>query len=285
VWGPLTGAVTALILAFAHLLSRPLNGVSLSDLDPGQVQNVTGAMLNYLVAGIAVGLVARLLQRSADAVRRANEETLKERELTARLSERESMGRAIHDSVLQSLALVHKRGKELARSDVVPREEVERLAELAREQEAELRSMILRSPQATPVGSASLRDALESAARNISDVKVTVSATGPIWMSRHAVEELQAAVRQALENVIEHARATQATVFAEDDDGFVSVSIRDDGVGFIYDEEALMRDAKVGILRSMKGRAEDLGGRMEVTSAPGKGTEVEFRVPKEPADD
>ena len=282
VYGPLTGGVTAVILATAHLLSRPLNGVALSELDPGQVQNVTGAMLNYLVAGVAVGLVSRLLQRSSDAVRRANEEAMKERELSARLAERESMGRAIHDSVLQSLAMVHKKGKELARGDSISPGEVEQLAELARQQEADLRTLILRDPEAPPAGRASLRDALELCARNVSGVRTIVSATGPIWMSAHAVEEVQAAVRQALENVVQHAQASKATVFAEDEDVSVTVSVRDDGIGFNYDEAALVRDAKVGIMRSMKGRAEDLRGRMTVTSAPGKGTEVEFVVPKEP---
>jgi signal transduction histidine kinase len=281
VWGPAAGGFTAVVLAFAHLFSRPVNGVSLAELDPGQVQNVTGAMLNYLVAGVAVGLVARLLQRSAVAVRRANEETMKERELSARLAERESLGRAIHDSVLQSLALVHKRGSELARSGAISGTEVQELADLARRQEADLRSLILREPEAPPAGRASLRDALEAAVRNVTGVKVTVSTIGPIWMSRHAVEELQAAVRQALENVVQHARATKAVVFAEEEEGAVVVSVRDDGVGFIYDEQTLLRDAKVGILRSMKGRAEDLGGGMNVISAPGKGTEIEFTVPKE----
>lgn len=280
-WGPIAGAITALVLAVAHLLSRPVNGVALSELDPGQVQNVTGAMLNYLVGGIAVGLVARLLKRSAEAVRHANEETLKERELTARLAERESLARAIHDSVLQSLAMVHKKGKELARADPISRQEVSRLADLAEEQEAELRALILREPEAPPVGRASLRDALERATRGVSDLNVSVSTTGPIWMPRHAVDELEAAVRQALENAREHANAERVTVFAEDDDESVSVSVRDDGVGFVYDEDALLRAGKVGILRSMKGRAEDLGGRMDVTSAPGKGTEIGFVVPRE----
>lgn len=285
VWGPLAGGVTALILALAHLLSRPINGVALSELDPGQVQSLTGAMLNYLVAGIAVGLVGKLLQRSAETVRQANEEIVKERELSARLAERESLGRKIHDSVLQSLSLVHKTGKELARSDHVSKEEVARLAELARQQEAELRALISREPEMPPAGRASLRDALEVIARKTTGVPVTVSSTGPIWMWRHAVDEIQAAVRQALENVVEHAQATQATVFAEDEsDDMVSVSVRDDGVGFVYDEEELAKAAKVGILRSMRGRAEDLGGRMDVTSAPGKGTEIEFHVPKERSD-
>lgn len=283
-WGPLTGAFSAGILAVAHLMSRPINGIPLSELDPGQVQNVTGAMLNYLVGGVAVGLVAKLLRRSAEAVRIANEETLKEREVTARLAERESLVRAIHDSVLQSLALVHKKGKELARGGAVPGEEVERLADLAKEQEAELRALILRAPETPPVGRASLRDALETAAREISGLTVTVSATGPIWMSRHAVDELQAAVRQSLENVIEHADATRATIFAEEEDGAVNVSVRDDGVGFSYDEDELLRAGKLGILHSMKGRVEDLGGRMSVTSSPGKGTEIEFHVTKDAAD-
>jgi signal transduction histidine kinase len=176
---------------------------------------------------------------------------------------------------------VHKRGSELARSGAISGTEVQELADLARRQEADLRSLILREPEAPPAGRASLRDALEAAVRNVTGVKVTVSTIGPIWMSRHAVEELQAAVRQALENVVQHARATKAVVFAEEEEGAVVVSVRDDGVGFIYDEQTLLRDAKVGILRSMKGRAEDLGGGMNVISAPGKGTEIEFTVPKE----
>lgn len=283
-WGPGTGAFTALVLAAAHLLSRPINGVSLSELDPGQVQNVTGAMLNYMVAGVAVGLVGKLLKRSSEALRSANEETVKERELSARLAERESLARAIHDSVLQSLAMVHKKGRELSEARMISSEEVRGLADLAEEQEAELRALILRDPVEPPAGRASLRDSLEETARRVSDVRVTVSSIGPIWMPRHSVDELSAAVRQGLENIVEHASATRATVFAEEEDGQVIVSLRDDGVGFVFDELALLEGGKVGILRSMKGRAEELGGRMDIFSAPGKGTEIEFRVPKEQMD-
>jgi len=280
VWGPLTGAGSALVLAVAHLLSRPVNGIPLSELSPAQVQNVTGAMLNYLVAGIAVGLVARLLRRSSEAVRRANEETLMEREVAARLAERQALARAIHDSVLQSLALINKKSRELAASGSIDPAEVARLAEIAGKQEGELRSLILREPEAPPTGRASLRDALEVIARETSGIKVNVSATGPIWLQRHVVDELQAATRQALENVVEHAGATATTVFAEEDDDHVSITVRDDGVGFDYDEARLQADGKVGVLTSMKGRAVDLGGTMSLKSEPGKGTEVEFRIPK-----
>ena len=71
-------------------------------------------------------------------------------------------------------------------------------------------------------------------------------------------------------------------MFAEAEDGWVTVSVRDDGRGFDYDEDRLRADGKVGMLKSMKGRVEDLGGRMRVTTAPGRGTEIEFRVPVGP---
>jgi signal transduction histidine kinase len=50
-------------------------------------------------------------------------------------------------------------------------------------------------------------------------------------------------------------------------------------MGFQYDEERLAREGKMGMLRSMKGRIEAIGGGMRVLSAPGSGTEIEFRVP------
>jgi signal transduction histidine kinase len=68
-------------------------------------------------------------------------------------------------------------------------------------------------------------------------------------------------------------------VFAEAEHGWVTISLRDDGRGFDYDEDRLRADGKVGMLKSMKGRVEELGGRMRVETAPGEGTEIEFRVP------
>lgn len=68
-------------------------------------------------------------------------------------------------------------------------------------------------------------------------------------------------------------------MFADDEGGAVTLSVKDDGKGFTYDEQELQRQGKVGILKSMKGRIEDLGGRVTIESAPGKGTEVEFWVP------
>lgn len=274
-WGLAAGA----ILGLAHVLTRPLNGVPLDELSGEQVQNLAGAVLNYVVAGIATGIVSRVLVRSASDLAEATENLMRERERAARLAEREKLARHIHDSVLQSLAYVHKRGRELAARSSVSSEDVGELAGLAARQEAELRSLILRDPEEAPGGRASLREALEEVARAVAGVEVSVSSVGAIWWDRARIDEVAAAVRQALENVSRHSGSRTATVFAERDEGEVVVTVRDDGAGFVYDEDALRAAGKAGILKSMKGRAEDLGGRMQVTTGPGLGTEVEFRIP------
>jgi signal transduction histidine kinase len=124
-----------------------------------------------------------------------------------------------------------------------------------------------------------LRELLEELSRSIDGIPVTVSSVGPTWMPRASAEELVAAARQALENVVRHAEASRAILFADQEAGEIVVSVRDDGRGFEYDEDRLRNEGKAGMLKSMKGRVEELGGRMNVTSSTGNGTEIEFRVP------
>ncbi len=283
-WGAARGVrwgfAAGLVLGTAHVLTRPLNGVPLNTLSGEQVQNLAGAVLNYVVAGVATGIVSRVLVRSAADLAEASENLMRERERAARLAEREKLARQIHDSVLQSLAYVHKRGRELAAQPSVAAADVADLSGLAARQEVELRALILRDPEDAPVGSASLREALEAVARDVEDVDVSVSTVGPVWWERRCIAEVAAAVRQALENVARHSGARSATVFAERDNNDVVVSVRDDGKGFVYDEAQLKAAGKAGLLKSMKGRAEELGGRMKVTTAPGSGCEIELRIPE-----
>jgi signal transduction histidine kinase len=269
------GAVLGVSLVATHLV----NGIDVLDESTPQLLSLTSGALNFVLAGGAVGLVAQLLERSAAQVRRATEETMRARERAARLSERESLARQIHDSVLQSLAMVHKRGRELAAAGPVPAGEVAGLAEMAASQERALRALILRDPAEAPGGTASLRASLEELAGDELPIPLVVSATGPIWLPVHHVEELTAAVRQALDNVVEHAAASRVALFAEEDDGRVVVTVRDDGSGFDYDEAKLAAAGKIGILKSIKGRVEQLGGNLRVESAAGAGTEIQLRVP------
>jgi signal transduction histidine kinase len=275
------GVASGLVLGVSLVAGQLANGIDLAGEPPAVLLDLAGGTLNFVLAGGAVGLVARLLERSAGQLREATEETIRARERAARLAERESLARQIHDSVLQALALVHKRGRELAAGGPVPPAEVAGLAEMAAGQERALRSLILRDPdqEATPAGAASLRAALEELAAAERSLPVTVGATGALWLPAGQVEELVAAARQALDNVVEHAGASRAALFAEEDGGAVVLTVRDDGRGFTYDERRLLAEGKIGLAKSIKGRVEQLGGSMAVTSRPGAGTEVELRVP------
>jgi signal transduction histidine kinase len=282
--GPRGGIAAGAVLSVGLVASRPINDIPFGDLSHGQIFGLVNGMVYYLAAGAATGVFSLLFTRWAEQFRKLAEASIHASEKAARLAGRESMGRAIHDSVLQSLALIHKRARELGKDPTVPGPRVLDLADMAREQEQALRALIMREPEEPPAGAASLRDRLETVVGSVHTVPVTLSAVGPIWLPAAHVEAIVAAVEQALDNVVRHSGATRAAVFADLEDSWVIVSVRDNGTGFVYDERDLLAAGKAGLLKSMKGRVEDLGGRMRVKTAPGVGTEVEFRVPHERAE-
>lgn len=271
------GLLAGAAVGIALILSRPVNGVALADLTTAQWQTLLNGIVTFVLAGGAVGLVSRLLDRSRAELRIALQERMREEQRAARLAEREALGRQIHDSVLQSLALVHKRGKELAAAGPVDPAEVARLADLAGAQEQALRSLIVRADVEPPQGTASLRDHLEAIAIAFAGtIPVTVSSAGAAYLPRASIDEIAAAVKQAIDNAVEHAGpGARVTVFVDDTADATRISVRDTGAGF---------DPAAGAggygMRSMRGRIEDLGGRFTITSSPGRGTEVEMSVPK-----
>ena len=281
-YGPLLGAAVGFVMGICHVLARgwarSLDGIQIDqDLLAQRWPTATG----YALMGLFFGIVANLLRRSSEEAHQATAEAFSAREREARLAERESMAREIHDSVLQVLALIHKRGLQLAESGSPSPQQVMELAEMARDQEVALRGLILREPDEGPRGEASLRTALEAAARSVRDIDVSVSTVGPVWLPGTVLGEIVAAVREALANIVKHAKAAKVTIFADQHDGVVQVSVRDDGVGFEFDEARFRADGKFGVLNSMRGRIEGLGGQMKIDTRPGAGTEIEFLVPVE----
>jgi len=275
------GLLAGTVLSICLVLSRPINGVPIPELTRDDWVDTGNGVAYYLAASGTVGLISKMLTRFATELRAANEDAMRQRERVARLAERESLGRKIHDSVLQALALVNKRGKQLAASPSVSSSDVRALAEMAAEQEQALRALIQAEPAEPPAGKVSLRTVLEASAFGITAPPVTIACVETIWLAANQVEELSAAVRQALGNAAQHSHGSKVTVFADSDDGETVVSIRDDGMGFDYDEDRLRDEGKLGVLKSMKGRIEELGGTMRIHTAPGKGTEVEFRLSSE----
>jgi len=172
----------------------------------------------------------------------------------------------LHDTVLQTLALVDRRT-----STTDPD-----LARTAREADRELRRFLFGSTsRADDTLEQRVRSAVERASRHhdaAAHVPVSVSVIDTAPPPPGAVADaIAAAVGEAVANALEHAGPSRIVVFVEtDDDGDVFASVRDDGCGFDVDE----RRTGHGVDESIVARIRDIGGRTEVVSAAGAGTEV-----------
>ena len=218
----------------------------------------------FFVAGVTLGYAATTTRRATAVLR----EALAAEGATA---ERERLSRSIHDGVLQVLAIVRRRGTEIGG----PAAE---LAALAADQEVALRGLMTSGPTRAG-GRTDLSATLRVRARPRVEI---VTPAGAMMLDRRAVEEIDAAVGEALANVSEHAGETaRAWVTVEDRAEHVVVSVRDDGVGIAETRlEAARRSGHLGVAQSIRGRIIDLGGTVELQTSPGAGTEWELIVPK-----
>ena len=182
-----------------------------------------------------------------------------ERTERIRSQERAEVAAHLHDSVLQTLALMQKRVDD-------PRE----IAALARRQERELRAW-LDGRRAT--GEETVALALESAAAEVEEahgVPIEVVAVGDAPLDERA-RALVAAAREAMVNAAKF--AGPVALYAEVDPERIEVFVRDRGPGF---DPAAVPDDRRGVSESIVGRMERHGGRAVVHTAPGEGTEVEL---------
>jgi signal transduction histidine kinase len=187
-----------------------------------------------------------------------------ERAERIRSQERAELAAHLHDSVLQTLALMQKRAQD-------PRE----VAALARRQERELRSWLNAPGGRRGEPDASLATALEDAVAEVEDahgVPVEVVAVGDRPLDARGAA-LVAAAREAVLNAVKFAPDAPISVYAEVDGDRVEVFVRDRGPGF--DLAAVPADRR-GLRESVLGRMERHGGRAEVHTLPGAGTEVEL---------
>ncbi|PRX47685.1 histidine kinase/DNA gyrase B/HSP90-like ATPase [Prauserella shujinwangii] len=220
-------------------------------------------------SGLLIGITATTARRSQATLARAMR-------AEAANAERERLARSIHDSVLQVLARVRRRGHDLGG-------EAAELARLAGEQEIALRSLVSTKPSVPvggPTGTADLRSALQLLATS----RVQVSApAGDVALPEGTVDELVAVAREALSNVERHAGpSAKAWVLLEDLGEEVVVTIRDDGPGIPAGRlAAAEREGHLGVAQSIRGRVAELGGTATLETAPGAGTEWEIRVPRE----
>ncbi|MGW3431848.1 MacS family sensor histidine kinase [Streptomyces melanosporofaciens] len=265
----------------------------------GFAQDTVHMLSLVWVASVGIGYVVE--------VARASERTLaRALRIEAATRERERLARDIHDSVLQVLAMVQRRGAAIGG-------EAAELGRMAGEQEIALRTLVSTGlvtpprgadaapdpdgptdeagppappcppdPERSDGGPCDLRALLAPHAGS----RVTFSEPGaPVLLPAGVAGELAAAVGAALDNVRVHAgEDAHAWILLEDEPDAVMVTVRDDGPGIpegrLADAEA---EGRLGVALSIRGRLRDLGGTAAWISAPGQGTEVELTVPKAPA--
>jgi phage shock protein PspC (stress-responsive transcriptional regulator) len=186
-----------------------------------------------------------------------------ERAERIRSQERSEVAAHLHDSVLQTLALVQKRAGD-------PRE----VANLARRQERELRAWL---SGGRPDPGESLAVSLEAAAAEVEEthgVPIDVVAVGDAPMDDRGAA-LVAAAREALVNAAKFAGGAPVQLYAEVGEERTEVFVRDRGPGF---EAAAVPDDRRGLRESIIGRMQRHGGRAVVHSTPGAGTEIELVI-------
>ncbi|MGH8861250.1 MAG: sensor histidine kinase, partial [Jatrophihabitantaceae bacterium] len=181
-----------------------------------------------------------------------------ERAARIREQERAEVAAHLHDSVLQTLALIQRNADS-------PRE----VARLARGQERELRTLLYADRTAT----GHLADELRRNAAEIEDgyaVAVDVVVVGDIALTDD-LAALVAAARESLVNAAKHSKSTTIALYAEVEPDGVHAFVKDRGVGFDPEDVA---DDRQGLRGSIVARMERHGGTAEIVSHPGEGTEV-----------
>jgi signal transduction histidine kinase len=269
---PLAGAFAAIyafgttggILGAAVLTAAGL--VPLLGQGQGLSQEVANAIAFLFSVAAATGVAATL--RSSDQRRIAAETALaQERAERVRAEEHAEVAAHLHDSVLQTLALIQRD------SNATPD-----IKGLARHQERELRAWLFPDQATSAVSSGGFREALLAAcaeAEGAGTIKIETVVVGDTAAPTEAIIK---AASEAIRNAQTHSGAEFVSVYGEAANDEVLVFVKDRGIGF---DPATVDASRHGVSESIVGRMDRSGGSAEIISSPGIGTEVRLRLPIE----
>ncbi len=249
-WASVTRLLVGAALIIGALALFAVQSGRLADLNVILVAGVLG------VGGLALILGPWLFRLSSDLS--------EERAARIRTEERADIAAHLHDSVLQTLALIQKHA-----------DDGRTVATLARAQERDLRSWLYGDQAAH---AATLGGALRSAAAEVEDahgLPVEVVTVGDAAYAEQ-LSPLVLATREAVVNAAKHSGADRVDVYAEIGAAEAEVFVRDRGRGF--DPDTVPAD-RMGVRGSIIDRMERHGGRCTIRTAPGEGTEVRLAMP------
>ena len=221
------------------------------------------------VIGAVLGLAAIVLMLGPWWLRIARDLVV-ERQARARAEERADMAARVHDSVLQTLALIQRRASD-----------PQQVIQLARAQERELRSWLFdgRAPGALDADGMTFADGVRLIEQEVEaqhGVAVDAVTVGDCDLDDD-LRALLAAGREATVNAVKWSGADVVSVFAEVEPDEVSLFVRDRGRGF--DPDSVPPDRK-GVTESIRGRMARRGGSAVIRSTKGEGTEVSLTMPR-----
>jgi len=245
------GWQTTLRLALGAVLVLAGLGAFLAANDALNAARQVAIAVAVTVAGLALIL--------SPWIRRMTTELAEERRERIRSEERSEMAAHLHDSVLQTLALIQRKSDQ-------PRE----LVALARRQERELRAWLYGGPDRQSGTLANEIEAMAAEVEDVHGVEVDVVTVGDTAVTP-AVNALVQATREAAVNAARHSGADAVSVYAEADGDRVTAFVRDRGHGF--DPDHVPADRR-GISSSIRDRMSRHGGHATITSSPTDGTEV-----------
>lgn len=252
-WARVTAGATLVVVGLAVVV---LGQVELAALQSSLLA-VLATLVGVVLLSVPVGL--RLWHSLEE-----------ERAARIREAERSNIASHLHDSVLQTLALIQKRSDDPAQ-----------VSRLARRQERELRQWLFGAGARMSSGATSVAGAVEVMIGDLEDAyglrvdQVVVGGDRPVGDAEDAV---LGAIREALVNVAKHAGVDTADVFVENDGRVLSAFVRDRGAGF--DPDAVDGD-RHGLAQSIRHRVESRGGTVTVRSTLGRGTEIGIEMPLE----
>lgn len=222
----------------------------------GDTTGTAGIVMAVLASVFGVALLVIPL------VVRLTSSLMEERKAKAVADQHAEIASRLHDSVLQTLALIQKRADDSAE-----------VVRLARSQERELRAWLFDATPA-PEETLSVFGALSRAAGEVEDlhgVSIRPVSVGEDLPFGAETEPVVLAAREAMVNAAKHAGVDRVDVYAEHLGGELSVYVRDRGLGFAPDS---VPEDRHGVRDSILGRMERAGGTATIASEPGEGTEV-----------